>query len=304
MVLMNIFYCAEYALPSGDETVTKSRRVAELITGNPDLGVNLCRPEPVTRAELLRIHSANYIDPILTGERTKLPPGDWSPALLQSLLFSSGGMRDAVQEALRSGVSGSLSAGLHHAARSRGWGLCTWNGLALATLVALEHIEKVGILDTDAHFGGGTFNILGANPRVHLCDIGVADLDEWEPTDTSRHHRVHVTHSRRYLGSVRAALQRLESVNFLIYDAGMDAHESAGGIPGITTSVIRKREQLVAQWCLERRIPVIFSLEGGYTVPLTLTEVAELHMETVRAFAGIARQLRGDGRVTEGTSKP
>lgn len=282
---MNLFYCPEYSLPEGDDTVTKARLVADLVRSAPELDVELRRPQPVTREELLQIHDAGYVDAVLSGRLTQLPPGPWSPALLESLLHSTGGMRDAVQEALVAGVAGSLSTGMHHASRARGWALCTFNGVALAALTALRAVPTVGVLDTDAHFGGGTFAILGGDPRVRICDVGVADLDEWEPSDPSRHLRVHVTDPRRYLAAVRQALRRLEGVGFLVYDAGMDTHEAAGGIPGLTTEVIREREELVAGWARRRGVPVIFALEGGYTVPLTLPELAALHLETVRAFA-------------------
>jgi hypothetical protein len=65
----------------------------------------------------------------------------------------------------------------------------------------------------------------------------------------------------------------------------MDTHEKAGGIAGITLDIIIEREALVVEWARERNVPIIFALAGGYTWSgLTLKEVAELHLETVRAF--------------------
>jgi len=51
--------------------------------------------------------------------------------------------------------TGSLSSGLHHARRTHGAGFCTFNGLALAALTALEVLtagaQRVLILNLDAH---------------------------------------------------------------------------------------------------------------------------------------------------------
>jgi acetoin utilization deacetylase AcuC-like enzyme len=78
----------------------------------------------------------------------------------------------------------------------------------------------------------------------------------------------------------------LERVDFLIYNAGMDTYEKAGGMKGITKDIIRKREKLVVQWARARKIPHIFALAGGYKWGgLTLEQVAELHLETVKVFA-------------------
>jgi acetoin utilization deacetylase AcuC-like enzyme len=195
-------------------------------------------------------------------------------------------MRDAVKEALRVGRSGSLSSGLHHACRSHGNAYCTFNGLALAALEGLKHVDKVGILDLDAHFGGGTANILGEDERVALADVSVSRFDRWVPIDEDRHFLAIIENPVDYLNAVRRSFVVLEGSGLLIYNAGMDAHEKAGGLKGITTAMIREREALVVRWASQRQIPVLFALAGGYQWGgLTLEAVARLHLETVRAFA-------------------
>lgn len=282
---MKIFYSPEYAVDSDLETVSKSRVIARMISEGQVPGVELAPSKPASRNELLQVHDAAYVDSVLSGSIGRLAAGDWSPELLRSILFSTGGMRDAVLEALQSGCAGCLASGQHHAKRNRGFALCTINGIALAALEALKHVRSVGILDLDAHFGGGTFAILGSDERVHLSDVSVEDLDHWTPTDLSRHHRVEIKEPAKYLPAVRRALKRLESVDFLIYYAGMDPHENAGGIPGITTPMLQKRDRSVAAWCRNKRMPVIFAPAGGYTEQMSLEELATLHLDTVRAFA-------------------
>jgi len=284
---MKIFYSPEYAIDSDLETVSKSRLIARMLEGGRIPGTEVIPSKPVTRKELLQIHDAPYVDSVLSGSIGRLAAGDWSPELLRSILFSTGGMRDAVHEALRSGCAGCLASGQHHAKRNRGFALCTINGIALAAIEALKHVKSVGILDLDAHFGGGTFAILGSDERIHLSDVSVEDLDRWTPTDVSRHHSVEVQSAAEYLAAVRRALARMDSVDFLIYYAGMDPHENAGGIPGINARILQKRDRMVAAWWAEKKVPVIFAPAGGYAEAMSLEELAALHLDTIRAFAEV-----------------
>ena len=318
---LRVFYSEDYAVGEGLETVTKSKLLAKMITDGKMSGVELVAPKLATEEELLLIHSPEYVGRVLNGETqvgdgrghvgklarnvaeghegtrgqgdkvTRGCEGRDAVAplpinkLVRSVLATTGGMRDATNEALRNGRSGSFSSGLHHARVDAGMGFCTFNGLALAALEALKKVKSVGILDLDAHCGGGTANILKTNKRVRLADVSVCSYDSWTPTAKSRHFIQVVDKPQSYLASVRKALKTLEGVDFLIYNAGMDTHEKAGGMAGITLDVIKEREGLVVEWARERKVPIVFALAGGYTWSgLTLKEVAELHLETVRAF--------------------
>lgn len=285
-VPLTIFYSPNYVVEGKSETVTKAKLVAGLIEAGRAGDVRLQAPKLATRKELESIHDAEHVRSTFEDTGSFLEVGAWSLPLLNSILASTGGMRDAVKEALRNGRSGSLSSGLHHARRRSGNGFCQFNGLALAALEALKQVKTVGILDLDAHAGGGTFDILGADPRVYLADLTVNAFDSWEPTDPRRHFYYEVTEPQSYLGHVEDALHFLQPVDCLIYNAGMDTYEKAGGLKGITKDIIRKRERLVVEWARRRRIPHLFALAGGYKWGgLSLAQVAELHLETVQAFA-------------------
>lgn len=283
---LTVFYSPAYVVEGRMETVTKAKLVAKLIESGKAGEVRLQAPKLATRKELELIHDPEYVRRTFEETGAFLEVGPWSLPLLNSILASTGGMRDAVNEALRTGRSGSLSSGLHHARRRSGNGFCQFNGLALAALEALKKVKTVGILDLDAHAGGGTFDILGDDPRVYLADITVNSFDSWEPTNSARHFYHEVRDPQSYLGQVEDALHLLEPVDCLIYNAGMDTYEKAGGLKGITKDIIRKRERLVAEWARRRKIPHLFALAGGYKWGgLNLEQIAELHLETVQAFA-------------------
>jgi len=281
-----VAYDPTYSLAQGAETVTKSRLVADMIEAGEAGAVRLFPPEPARVEELRTIHEEAYVQSVLDGTSGSMEFGPWSPEGVASVLATTGGMRDAVKEALRVGRAGSLSSGLHHARRAFGCGYCTFNGLALAALEALRHVGKVGILDLDAHFGGGTAEILGEDERVALADVSVNNFDRWTPLDRNRHFTARVKDPDQYLATVDRSWVVLEGCELLIYNAGMDTHERAGGLSGITTDLICQREALVVRWATERRIPVLFALAGGYQWGgLSLQAVARLHLETVIAFA-------------------
>lgn len=273
-----IFYDDDYVLESELETRTKAKPIAELIISEGVSGVELRSPRKATRAELEEIHSPEYLDSLWNGDQD----------LLRSLLASTGGVLEAVDQALIDGISGSLSSGLHHAKRTREEGFCFINGLVLAALRALNvhGLTDVGVLDLDAHCGGGTFELIGNDARVRLADVSTNSFDSWKSFEL-RHHLKIVRDANNYLNEVEKALKHLSGVRILIYNAGMDPFEgcSIGGLPGITREILQRREKLVADWCRENKVPVLFVLAGGYAGPkLDLEGVARLHLLTISEF--------------------
>ena len=278
---LTVFYNDEYVLDKGVETRTKARPLARMITEGEVPGVTLKSPQSVSREQLVQIHEAQYLDRLWAKD----------PQFLASILASTGGVLAALDQALIDGASGTLSSGLHHAKPGHEYGLCYINGLAL---VALEAINKHGlcdvcILDLDAHCGGGTFALVGNNPKVRIVDVSVDSFDSWKSSE-SRHHLTLVNDSSVYLDEVKKALTLLEGTDFLVYNAGMDPFEDCetGGMHGITREVLEERERLVAQWCVDTKTPALFVLAGGYGGKnLDLEGVARLHLPTIREFQRI-----------------
>jgi acetoin utilization deacetylase AcuC-like enzyme len=287
-----IYFDSTYVVSGGGrETVRKADEVAKRIIDQfPE--IKLVSPEPATKEQLLLAHTPEYVESFLTGEPHHVASaalGEWSEEVVASVLASTGGVIAAALTALESGKAGSLSSGLHHAKADRGAGFCTINGLAIAALVALQNDAKsVGILDIDAHCGGGTFEILNENPAVRIGDVSTDGYDKWR-SDQERHRIEINTDPETYLGSVAEMLEHIGSVDLLLLNAGMDPAEgsSTGSTRGFTSELLKQRELLVAEWCERTNTPVAFVLAGGYVGSnLTLGGVADLHMHTVAAVAG------------------
>jgi len=208
-----IYWGPDYVLSSGVETRTKSGPLAKILQNGEIPGLEIIEPLPATREELLVIHDEKYLDRLINGDSD----------LARSIFASTGGVRDALDAMFEHGRAGSLSSGLHHAKRDTDEGLCYINGLALAALRAISKhgAKKVGVLDTDAHCGGGTFQLVGENEKIFLADVSCNSYDIWRP-NSDRHYLEIVKSATEYLDAVQRALDHLEGVDVLIYNAGMD----------------------------------------------------------------------------------
>jgi acetoin utilization protein AcuC len=67
----------------------------------------------------------------------------------------------------------SVGGGMHHAKRRLGEGFCIYNDVAFTALYLIEKykLERVLVLDSDAHAGNGTAEYLRSNPNVLYIDV-------------------------------------------------------------------------------------------------------------------------------------
>ena len=260
--------------------------------------MRLIEPALLTREQLEAIHSREYVHAVRTGE-----PGDlagssgfpWDPAVWDAVRASNGGAAAAALHALATGSNaGSLSSGLHHARRDSGAGFCTFNGLALAARAALDAgARRLLILDLDAHVGDGTLDIVRSWNEVMHVDIAVSSWSV-DAGDPSRNSLDSIASAADYLPTLERRLAAIDtsSLDLCLYNAGMDPHEDCdiGGLDGMTTDVIREREQMVFDWAAGAAVPVAFVLAGGYSgASLSRDRLVDLHRLTIAAAAGRPR---------------
>jgi acetoin utilization deacetylase AcuC-like enzyme len=300
---MKIFYSPSYTVGAHSfETTRKSRWIAESLAREPLCGIELVAPESTNAAALSRVHDPEYVDAVRNGKPRELAESQgfpWDSALWEMICASNGGVIAAAIDALRTRrVSGSLSSGLHHARRARGAGFCTFSGLVLAALAALDAgARTVLILDLDAHCGGGTHELIHGDERIWQMDVSVDTFDQYEPLGNNQLEIVH--DGSGYLTAIERKLTWLEReaprFDICLYNAGMDpfAGCSIGGMRGVTQKVLRDREATVFSWCCMRGVPIAFVLAGGYLGPdlecaglvalprLTLEAACASHQELV-----------------------
>ena len=151
--------------------------------GGPDS--DLISPTPATEADLLRVHSSDYLDALWAlSEGHTVPdkkrfgfggldnppfPGMWEASLLYA-----GGSLDCARLVSQGGYDAAFntSGGLHHARLDRAAGFCTVNDCALVAHYLLDHgAQRVAYVDIDAHHGDGTQALFYDDPRVLTLSI-------------------------------------------------------------------------------------------------------------------------------------
>jgi acetoin utilization protein AcuC len=139
----------------------------------------LLKPEPVPDDELLRVHTADYLDAVKSAPHE---PGGASygyglgtpdnPIFLDmheaSALVCGGSMRAAAEIAEgRADRAVNIAGGLHHAMPNRASGFCVYNDCAVAIHWLLDHgVRRVAYVDVDVHHGDGVQAIFYDDPRV------------------------------------------------------------------------------------------------------------------------------------------
>ena len=300
--MLTVYYHPGYAAPIGDHPmpIRKFALVADGLRDAPDL--RLAAPPPVTEDDLRRVHTADYITAIQTGEPRNLAQGQkfpWTRKLYPSVCLTSGGCLAAAREALRSGVSAALVSGFHHAYADHGEGFCTFNGLvvALEALRAAGEIRTAAVLDMDLHYGNGTAQLAASRPW--LTALSLYGNDYWNhmpyrDVSVCRHedgenHRSFALPA----GCDRAALLRImdEALpllaatrpDVLLYQAGADPfHEDPYSPLALDHDDLLARDRCVFEFAREYRIPIAWVLAGGYTEDVN--KVVRVHLNTFAAW--------------------
>ncbi|MFZ5475917.1 MAG: histone deacetylase [Myxococcota bacterium] len=266
------------------------------------LGAALVEPAPVADADLLRVHTPDYVEAIRTGEPRALAQSQkfpWSPELAEAVRWTNGGCVAALHAALEDGVAGNLASGFHHSHADHGEGFCTFNGL----VVAMEHARAAGklrralVLDMDLHYGNGTAALLASRPDFHQLSIygnwykqnlAYRDVTAERAPETANCTAVPVPNGAdgpRYLGILADHLPRAldrARPDAVLYQAGADPYREDPYSPlDLGHEDLHERDRFVFETCRRAGIPVMWVLAGGYTKDTS--KVVQVHVNTWRA---------------------
>ena len=134
-------------------------------------GGEVREPRPATREELLRVHTAEYLDRVesVRGRPAQLDPDTYtSPESVEVAQLAAG----AAIEAARLALAGTPAMALvrppgHHAEADKAMGFCLYNNIAVAAADLLASgVSKIAIVDIDVHHGNGTQWAFYSDPRV------------------------------------------------------------------------------------------------------------------------------------------
>lgn len=224
----------------------------------------------------------------------------------ETALLAVGGVLLAVDKVMTSEVDNAFCAVRppgHHAERDRATGFCFFNNVAIGAVYALEKygLNRVAIIDWDAHHGNGTQHLYEKDPRVFFvslhsdpksCYPGTGYRQE-EGQGPGKGFTLNLPLPLRsgdaeYLAALRnEALPRLRQFapQLVFISAGFDAHEKD---PLAQMRVSRQGFRDMGQAILELAQEtasgrLITVLEGGYNLEV-LEQCVEDH---VRLLLGI-----------------
>ena len=248
-------------------------------------------PAPLATAEeIASAHDPRYVQSILDGT---VDPGvmrrigfPWSEGLVRRTLSSVGGTLAATRDALATGFGGNLAGGTHHAFREQGAGFCVFNDLAIAIRVSKR---RAAIIDLDVHQGDGTAEIFTGDESVLTISIHGAHNFPFQ----KRQSRIDIalpdgTGDDRYLTELRKTLPTAAEFcpEILFYQSGVDA--LAGdrlGRLALSGEGLAARDELVFEFSRSHGFPVVVTMGGGYSEPISRT--AEAHAVTFRTAARV-----------------
>ena len=284
---MKIFYNGNYvASEYAFDTTRKSQYIVEkLAKTRRHKIVDPTRFEERTQHLIADFHAGDYITAIVTGEPSSLATSqgfEWDKGIYTMALAHNAGCIAAVDKAARENtVTATLSSGLHHARKEHGAGYCTFNGVALAT----RHLGSLGItttvIDLDAHFGGGTYEMINPD-HTFVIDVSVDEFDRYSTRDS--YDRAELVDPQKYVEEIMRVIdsseEALESADFFIYNAGVDPINC-----GVNYLQMSLREEFMADLFKTLGKPVTIMIAGGYTWGgVTMNDISDLHCDTIETI--------------------
>jgi acetoin utilization deacetylase AcuC-like enzyme len=282
---MKVFYRPEQVGPAqrSSPSAHKPKLVVEDWTRVFGESIEIIGFEPVTEKQLARAHQPAFVKGVLTCTLAN-GFGNRDRKVADSLAFTSGSMLAAAEHVvLHREVVCSPTSGFHHAEYRKSGGFCTFNGL-MVTALALKDaglVNRVAILDCDAHYGNGTDSIINA--------LGI----DWiEHHTQGREFGIAFNAAEgAYERWLDAAIENCKSCDVVLYQAGADPHidDPLSGI--LTTAQMFARDRRVFEKL--GHLPMVWNLAGGYQVVAGETEaeqiepVLALHRETARLHCEI-----------------
>jgi acetoin utilization deacetylase AcuC-like enzyme len=297
------YYCDHFVLPlpPGHRFPMEkyARLRARLLAEGVLLPAELLVPEAASDAQLLRVHTPDYLERLVSGtmsEREIRRIGfPWSPAMVERSRRSVGGTMAACRAALLDGVAVNLAGGTHHAFPDHGEGFCVFNDVAVALLDLLAEgsITRGLIIDCDVHQGNGTAAIFQKEPKVFTFSIHgernfpyrkqASDLDLSLPDGIG---------DDAYLELLDEALWRVVAqakADFVVYVSGADAFagDSLGRL-ALSKAGLKQRDKRVLSACGRAGLPVAVVMGGGYAPDLD--DIVDIHAATVAVCAALDRK--------------
>jgi len=285
-------YSENYTVNLGEHVfpVQKYRMVYQRLASEglitPD---NLFLPTFPERRDLLLVHTPEYLrdlENLAFSPRTMFSEIPLTRKIVEGYKLFAGGTILAGQKALEKGMAIHLGGGFHHAFPSRGEGFCYINDVAVGIrrLKRDKLIEKALIVDCDLHQGNGTAFIFQEDRSVFTFSIHQENLYPVKEKSDLDIGLPDFTGDEEYLAKLRSTLLQIWQSfkpDIVYYLAGADPYEDDQlGQLKLTKAGLKKRDNWVISKCLEKKVPLVILLAGGYA--FRVEDTVDIHCHTCR----------------------
>ena len=304
MILISSTRFRDHQTPDGHpEQPARARVMSEVSQRWTASGGVVLAPRPASRAELVRVHDAGYLDKMAStaGRRLRLDADTYtSSGSYDVALEAAGAAVMAAEHTLRTGTPAMalVRPPGHHAEAGRAMGFCLFNNVAVAAAAARAGgCERVAVIDYDVHHGNGTQWMFYDDPSMLYVSVhqypfypGTGAVTETGRGDGAGFTLNVPLEAGAGDGDYDRAMQRLVAPLVQAFDpqvillsAGFDAHvrDPLGGMlvstEGFTS--LTAQVQRLATTCCGGRLAVV--TEGGYD----LTALEDCLDDTVRQLA-------------------
>lgn len=266
-------------------------RVGHALSSLP--GVRHLKPAPANLDSSLSIHAQATIEAL-----EELQPGEICRFGCETVAnghtsitlgLTLGGLYRAIDEVLAGHCTHAFNVGYagHHAGPDGPQGFCFLNMIASGAVYAKSKgIARVAVLDFDTHSGNGTIACLSKVPDVWFGETYQAGY----PTNVPKEHldpsvrRFQVSNQAEFLqrwDDILVALQAWRP-ELVLVSAGFDG---LGADPLSEIGLEELAYVELARRFVQLRVPVVYTLEGGYAKERTAHAVRAFFEEIVRALS-------------------
>ncbi len=276
-----------------------TKLVEKLLNSKFSSNIDIRSPQKISRQNLLLAHDENYVDKFLNSElnekqikRIGLTP--WTTEIIPRTLMLMGGAVEALEHVIENGgIAANLAGGTHHAHRKFGSGYCIFNDLAVCAMIALNNINfnRIVILDLDVHQGDGTATIFENLESVLTISVHCSKNFPFRKTHSDYDIELEPgAEDKEYLEAVKRAIQITTNFNpdLILFQAGVDGLKTdALGKLNISREGMKKRNNLVFEMIIEKSLPTVIFMGGGYAKPISHTIDAFFDLFTEASLANL-----------------
>ncbi len=251
--------------------------------------------EPVSRDDLLRVHTVDYVDRVSRGELTEREQRDlgfpWTADYAQRTLLSCGATVQAAERALAIGAAAHTAGGTHHAFADRPAGFCVFNDavVAIRRLQSRRLIERAIIVDCDVHHGDGTAMLTAGDPSVFTLSLhGARNYPRVKPPSDLDVPLADGTGDDDYLAALDSALETAwpSRGDCVFYLAGADPFVGDKyGRMALTKAGLAERDRRVFDRCRASCLPVVVMMAGGYA--RDIVDTVDIHTRTIELLCDV-----------------